>query len=395
MQICGFGPSGAPHIGTLKEVLLAGERPLIFSDDMDGLRKIPPEYNYNMYSKYLDTPICDVPSQDESVSFSEFNENLLSSTLENFNINYKIVRSSYMYRSGQFNKSIAQFAEYYNQIQKYIHKKVPNNKSIFMPLVDGKYQYVSIDNLTNDGTIMWTNDFGEEIEQSIYDGNCKFQWSVDWAMRWYHFAVTKEFHGKDLIDSAAISKHICKIVGFKPPETKSYELILDDSGKKISKTSGNGTTLFDLQELYPNDTIINFCTFKPERAKNLSKESLLNHSNKSFVKALKMKDLFTEACSYDMLKKVVPELTVEEYEKCMNHPRPLPWLGMVKFEKYEQFLNNLESTESIISYLRESKHEHDWFQTIYLKILGTKEGVPVTELVEHLGSEEFKRRLLS
>ena len=83
---------------------------------------------------------------------------------------------------------------------------------------------------------------GKKLESSILDGNCKLQWKVDWAMRWYVFDVDYEMYGKDLIESAILSTKIIKLMGKNNPSGFAYELFLDEKGEKISKSKGNGIT---------------------------------------------------------------------------------------------------------------------------------------------------------
>ena len=82
-----------------------------------------------------------------------------------------------------------------------------------------------------------------DLEVSILNGNCKLQWKVDWAMRWYALDVDFEMYGKDLIESAILSNRIIKELGKNNPCGFAYELFLDDKGEKISKSKGNGITI--------------------------------------------------------------------------------------------------------------------------------------------------------
>ena len=61
---------------------------------------------------------------------------------------------------------------------------------------------------------------GKKLESSILDGNCKLQWKVDWAMRWFALDIDFEMYGKDLIESAIFSTKIINLLGKKKASRK-------------------------------------------------------------------------------------------------------------------------------------------------------------------------------
>ena len=89
----GYGPSGLPHIGTFNEVLRttmvrhafqtlsdAPTRLIEFSDDMDGLRKVPDNVpNQAMLTEHLGKPLSRIPDPFEKFeSFSPFSSRNIS-----------------------------------------------------------------------------------------------------------------------------------------------------------------------------------------------------------------------------------------------------------------------------------------------------------------------------
>ena len=113
---------------------------------------------------------------------------------------------------------------------------------------------------------------GKKLETSILDGNCKLQWKVDWAMRWYALDIDFEMYGKDLIESAILSTKIINLLGKKNPSGFAYELFLDEKGEKISKSKGNGITIDQWLEYASPESLSLYMYQNPKRAKKLYKE---------------------------------------------------------------------------------------------------------------------------
>ena len=121
------------------------------------------------------------------------------------------------------------------------------------------------------GKVIFDN-FGKKIETNILDGNCKLQWKVDWAMRWFTFDVDFEMYGKDLTESAILSSRICKLLGKQPPNGFAYELFLDEKGEKISKSKGNGITIEQWLRYASPESLSLYMYPNPKRAKKLYSE---------------------------------------------------------------------------------------------------------------------------
>jgi len=289
----GYGPSGLPHIGTFGEVARTSmvvnalnyltdtpKEIITFSDDMDGLRKIPDNVpNQKILEKNLHKPLTDVPDPfGKYNSFGEHNNNMLKKFLDQFNFNYVFKSSTELYKSGYFNETLKLILKNYNGIMDIIiptlGKERQKTYSPFLPICSDTGIVLEIPVLEineKNSKIIFDNN-GKKIEKSILDGSCKLQWKVDWAMRWYAIDVDFEMYGKDLIESAILSSKIIKLLGKSNPSGFAYELFLDDKGEKISKSKGNGITIDEWLNYASPESLSLFMYQNPKRAKKLYKE---------------------------------------------------------------------------------------------------------------------------
>ena len=289
----GYGPSGLPHIGTfgevartsmmvnaLKQLTNLPTEIITFSDDMDGLRKVPDNVpNQKLLEENLHKPLTKVPDPFEKYkSFGEHNNEMLKNFLNSFNFNYTFKSSSLLYKSGFFNSSLQLILENYDGVMNIIlptlGKERQKTYSPFLPICPESGHVLEIPVLEIDKKnlkITFDNN-GKKLEKSILDGNCKLQWKVDWAMRWYALDVDFEMYGKDLIESAILSTKIIKLIGKKNPSGFAYELFLDEKGEKISKSKGNGITIDQWLEYASPESLSLYMYQNPKRAKKLYKE---------------------------------------------------------------------------------------------------------------------------
>jgi len=289
----GYGPSGLPHIGTFGEVARTSmvvnaldqltdlpKEIITFSDDMDGLRKIPENIpNKDFLKKNLHKPLTDIPDPFKKFnSFGEHNNEMLKNFLNEFNFKYTFKSSTNLYKSGFFNETLKIVLKKYNDIMEIIiptlGKERQKTYSPFLPICPDTGTVLEIPVLEIDeknSKIIFDN-FGKKLEKNILDGNCKLQWKVDWAMRWYALDVDFEMYGKDLIESAILSTKIIKIIGKTNPSGFAYELFLDDKGEKISKSKGNGITINEWLEYASPESLSLFMYQNPKRAKKLYRE---------------------------------------------------------------------------------------------------------------------------
>ena len=307
----GYGPSGLPHIGTFGEVartsmvrhafevLTEGKRKtrlICFSDDMDGLRKVPDNVpNKDMLTGYLDHPLSAIPdpfdrthsdpaashsnaqSNCPHTSYSAHNNAMLRSFLDQFGFEYEFFSATDCYKSGQLDATLLRMLEVYDKVMVIILPTLGEARratySPFLPVCQrtGKVlQVPMIERHPAKGTVVYLDpETGEKVETKVTGGAVKCQWKADWAMRWTALGVDSEMAGKDLIDSVTLSSKICKALGGTPPEGFNYELFLDDKGQKISKSKGNGLTIDEWLTYASPQSLSLYMFQKPKSAKKL------------------------------------------------------------------------------------------------------------------------------
>jgi lysyl-tRNA synthetase class 1 len=290
----GYGPSGLPHLGTFQEVARTlmvrhalsemvdwPSRLIAFSDDMDGMRKVPPGVpQQDMMHAHLDQPLSRVPDPYGCghESYAAHNNNLLRQFLDRFGFDYEFLSSSDCYNGGRFDEALRQVLRRYGAIMDVmlptLREERRRSYSPILPISpeSGKVLQVPVEVLDAEaGTVRYTDPAtGQEVEQSALGGGAKLQWKVDWAMRWYALGVDYEMSGKDLIDSVTQSSKIVRILGARPPEGFNYELFLDENGEKISKTRGNGVTIDEWLTYAPEESLVFYLYREPRKAKQLS-----------------------------------------------------------------------------------------------------------------------------
>jgi lysyl-tRNA synthetase class 1 len=288
----GYGPSGLPHIGTFQEVLrttlvrrayeaLTGGAPtrlIAFSDDMDGLRKVPDNVpNQAMLTEHLGKPLSRIPDPFEQFeSFAAHNNAKLREFLDQFGFEYEFVSSSECYNSGEFDEALKNVLRHNQDILDIMLPTLRAERAAtYSPILPvspttGAVLQVPVEIVDADaGTIRFVDVTGETVEQSALGGQAKLQWKVDWAMRWVALGVDYEMYGKDLTDSGVQSGKIAQVLGGRKPEGLIYELFLDENGEKISKSKGNGLTI-DEWLRYGSDESLGFYIFpNPKSAKQL------------------------------------------------------------------------------------------------------------------------------
>ncbi len=288
----GYGPSGLPHIGTFGEVVRTTmvrnafmslidcpTKLYTFSDDMDGLRKVPENVpNKKMLADNIGKPLTSIPDPFEKYeSFGHHNNAKLRSFLDKFNFDYDFISSTEKYRSGFFDNVIIEILHNYQKILEIIlptlRKERQNTYSPFLPISQetGNVLQVQIDEYRpNKNTIVYTEPTNQKkVEVLVTGGNCKLQWKVDWSMRWMSLGVDYEMCGKDLTESVDLASKICKAIGKKPPVNLIYEMFLDENGEKISKSIGNGISVDEWLRYGSPESLSLFMFQKPKSAKKL------------------------------------------------------------------------------------------------------------------------------
>lgn len=288
----GYGPSGLPHIGTFGEVARTSwvrhafsvatglpSRLIAFSDDMDGLRKVPDNVpNRDLLRGFIGQPLTRVPDPfGTHKSFGHHNNARLRAFLDRFGFDYEFASATENYVSGRFDAALRRVLAVHDDVVAVILPTLgPDRRATYSPILPihprtGVVMQVKIDQVNADaGTVMWRDpEDGTRFETSVTGGGAKCQWKADWAMRWFALGVDYEMSGKDLIDSVRLSGQICRILGAEPPVGFTYELFLDESGQKISKSKGNGLSVEEWLRYAPPESLAQFMFGQPQRAKRL------------------------------------------------------------------------------------------------------------------------------
>ena len=286
----GYGPSGLPHIGTFGEVSRTSmminalnhinkvnTELITFSDDMDGLRKVPDNIpNDKILHDNIGKPLTAIPDTFKKYgSFGEHNNKMLIEFLKKFNFNFIFKSSTENYKKGIFNNSLERVFEKLEDIMNIILPTLGSERrktySPFLPICPetGKVLEIPVIEIYKINKTLVFDNAGKKIKTNILNGKCKLQWKVDWAMRWFTFDVDFEMYGKDLIESAILSNKICKAMGKQPPNGFAYELFLDEKGEKISKSKGNGITIEQWLKYASPESLSLYMYQNPKRAKKL------------------------------------------------------------------------------------------------------------------------------
>src|ERR1700732_3762550 len=298
----GYGPSGLPHIGTFGEVarttmvrhafrVLTDDkvktRLIAFSDDMDGLRKVPDNVpNKEMVAQHLGKPLTKVPDPfGTHPSFAEHNNARLRAFLDQFGFDYEFMSSTECYTSGRFDAALLKVLERFDAVMNImlpsLREERAESYSPFLPISPRTGIVLQVPVVAHDakaGTITYEDpESKERVTTLVTGGRCKLQWKPDWAMRWVALGVDYEMAGKDLIDSVKLSGEICRALGGTPPESFNYELFLDEKSQKISKSRGNGLTIDEWLRYASPESLSLFMYREPKAAKRLYFDVIPRH----------------------------------------------------------------------------------------------------------------------
>ncbi len=286
----GYGPSGLPHIGTFNEVLRTTmvrrafealsdvpTRLVAFSDDMDGLRKVPDNVpNQAMLAEHLGKPLTAIPDPfGKFESFAHHNNAMLRAFLDRFGFDYEFVSSTERYSSGAFDEQLRDVLRRYQAIMDIMLPTLRAERAAtYSPVLPvspsgGIVLQVPIEVVDAEAGLVRFEDDGRTIEHCILSGGAKLQWKVDWAMRWVALDVDYEMYGKDLTDSGVQSGKIAQVLGGRKPEGLIYEMFLDERGEKISKSKGNGLSLEEWLTYGTEESLAFYAYREPKSAKQL------------------------------------------------------------------------------------------------------------------------------
>ncbi|TGQ78590.1 MAG: lysine--tRNA ligase [Mesorhizobium sp.] len=289
----GYGPSGLPHIGTFGEVARTSmvrhafrvltqdkvaTKLLCFSDDMDGMRKIPDSVpDRAALEPYLHKPLSSVPNPfgGDFASFADHNNAMLCRFLDTFGFDYEFASATQYYKSGRFDAMLLRAAERYDQIMAVMLPTLgPERQATYSPFLpispkSGRVLYVPMKHVDAKAGTITFDDEGTETTLPVTGGRVKLQWKPDFGMRWAALGVDFEMFGKDHQTNAVVYDRICNILGGRAPEHFVYELFLDENGQKISKSKGNGLTIDEWLTYAPTESLGLYMYQRPRQAKKL------------------------------------------------------------------------------------------------------------------------------
>ena len=240
------------------------------------------------------------PFSNEHPSFGAANNARLRAFLDHFGFDYEFASSTDYYKSGRFDATLLKMLAAYDQVMAIILPTLgPDRRatySPFLPISKTTGIVLQVPMIRRDvaaGTITYVDpDSGEEVETPVTGGNVKCQWKADWAMRWVALGVDYEMAGKDLIDSVKLSGEVCRALAGTPPESFIYELFLDESGQKISKSKGNGLTIDEWLRYASPESLSLFMYREPKAAKRLYFDVIPRHVDEyqQFLEAYERQD---------------------------------------------------------------------------------------------------------
>jgi len=267
----GLGASGIPHVGSLSDgvrsyaIKLAIEtlgrkaEYIAFSDDLDGLRKVPAGMPASL-ATYLGYPVTSIPDPFNChESYGDHMSSLLRDALDRCGIEYTFYSAKKAYREGLFNEQIVKILENADRVAKIIKEDLGQEKYTevlpYFPICGGcgriyttrAYKYLPDEHKVLYSCEGQVDIHGQELqgcgfrgETDVFEGLGKLSWKSEFAARWQALGINFEAYGKDILDSVRVNDRICQeILGYAPPYHVRYEMFLDKSGKKISKSVGN------------------------------------------------------------------------------------------------------------------------------------------------------------
>jgi lysyl-tRNA synthetase class 1 len=270
----GLGASGIPHIGSMGDAVRAygialalqnfglKSELIAYSDDMDGLRKIPHGLP-GWLQEHIAKPVSNIPDPFGSchASYGAHMSSLLLDGLDKVGIKYRFQSGRDAYKQGLLVKQIDTILKSSAKLGQKIVEFVGQDKYIdvlpYFPVCQNcgrLYTAVAQKYLPDEKKVAYTcsgsrigkadiKGCGHKGEADITKGEGKLAWKVEFGARWQAFDIRFEAYGKDIMDSVKVNDWVAdEILGYVHPLHLKYEMFLDKSGKKISKSAGNVLT---------------------------------------------------------------------------------------------------------------------------------------------------------
>jgi len=270
----GLGASGIPHIGSLGDAVRAygvklalenlgyKSELIAYSDDLDGLRKIPEGLTVD--SENIGKRVSSIPDPVEGCkhnSYGEHMSSLLLDGLDDLGIEYVHKTAHETYTNNLLKDQIHEILVNSKKIGSKIEEMTGQEKFQtvipYFPICsecDKLYTTESFEYIEEEKKVRYrckdseigSNKIlgcGHDGESDITKGLGKLAWKVEFAARWSAFDIRFEAYGKDIMDSVKVNDWVAdEILGFPHPHHVKYEMFLDKGGKKISKSLGNVVT---------------------------------------------------------------------------------------------------------------------------------------------------------
>jgi len=271
----GLGASGIPHIGSLGDAVRAygvklalenlgyKSELIAYSDDLDGLRKIPEGLDVKEENMGRRVSAIEDPYGKCHDSYGSHMSSMLLEGLDKLGIKYVHRTAHDTYKNGilkeQIHRILASNKEIGNKVEELTGQTKFKNVLPYFPVCQNcdklytteSYEYLDDEKKVRyrckDSTIGYNKytlkGCGHEGEAHITKDLGKLAWKVEFAARWQAFDIRFEAYGKDIMDSVKVNDWVSdEILGFPHPHHVKYEMFLDKGGKKISKSLGNVVT---------------------------------------------------------------------------------------------------------------------------------------------------------
>jgi lysyl-tRNA synthetase class 1 len=270
----GLGASGIPHIGSLGDAVRAygvklalenqgyKSKLIAYSDDLDGLRKVPEGMQEFGLEEHIGKPVSLIPDPYGCHdSYGMHMSSILLDGLEKVGIKYEFRRAIDTYKQGLLKDHIHTILQNSVKIGDAISELVGQEKyQKYLPYFpvctecNRLYTAEATEYISDEKRVKYKchdteigskiiKGCGHEGEADITKDLGKLAWKVEFAARWSAFDIRFEAYGKDIMDSVKVNDWVAdEILGVPHPHHVKYEMFLDKGGKKISKSLGNVIT---------------------------------------------------------------------------------------------------------------------------------------------------------